>query len=299
MKYEVTGIDISRRQEQIDWQKALAQGTGFVFVRASEGIQGEDPCFKRSMDAAGRLGIARGISHYFRTNQDWRKQAELFAGLIKENQFELEAVVNLESRSGIGRPEFRELQEKFILETEQAAGRELMLHASAATLDNLPGEMRTALERRLWIANWSRAGSPVLPKEWQARGRDWTFWQYSSRRNQRGSDYGAASRWIGLNRYNGSREQFVTAYGLDARHDEPAGPPPLPAPCFRVTCDALHLFNAPRLDAEILGDLRRGEVVQVVDLGGREEVWVQIVDGGWCLFAYNGQPLMQRERDQS
>lgn len=48
----------------------------------------------------------------------------------------------------------------------------------------------------LWIANYTNAAQPALPKDWQ----EWYIWQYSADGNFLGKDYGVASAHVDLNR---------------------------------------------------------------------------------------------------
>ncbi|MEA3438744.1 MAG: hypothetical protein U9R58_00510 [Chloroflexota bacterium] len=53
-------------------------------------------------------------------------------------------------------------------------------------------------------------------------------------------------------------------------------------------------LHPPTVSSEITGELEMGDVVELVDLRGTDEVWVQIEPAKWVLFAYNGQPLLKK-----
>ena len=55
--WQITGIDVSRWQREIDWQQALTQGLSFSFLKATEGTQVIDSQFERNMHETARLGI--------------------------------------------------------------------------------------------------------------------------------------------------------------------------------------------------------------------------------------------------
>ncbi|MFA6966791.1 GH25 family lysozyme [Bosea sp. (in: a-proteobacteria)] len=60
----IQGIDVSRWQGEIDWDKVKDAGTRFAFIKATEGGDHLDPNFRRNWSEAKRHGIARGAYHF-------------------------------------------------------------------------------------------------------------------------------------------------------------------------------------------------------------------------------------------
>ena len=86
--YYCYGIDISRYQADIEWEKlkVLTDAHGrttnsinlakdirnisYVFIKATEGNSLKDKYFKRHWENAGKCGIRRGAYHFFRSSKD-------------------------------------------------------------------------------------------------------------------------------------------------------------------------------------------------------------------------------------
>ena len=155
-----------------------------------------------------------------------------------------------------------------------------------------------AKHKRLWIACWTSLFEPTLPEEWAKPGKSWTFWQWAAK-NQLGSDYGVATKSVDLNRFNGSKDDFLSMYNLYSLHGEtppvdPPDPPDSGGLLFKVTNPYVHLFDSPSVRSRIAGDLETGDVVEVTDITGSDEVWIQIESGQWVLHSYNGQSFFKR-----
>ena len=68
--YTIHGIDVSRWQERIDWQRvAKMRDNGirlqFAFIKATEGEKLVDPYFSRNWQLSRENGLMRGAYHYF------------------------------------------------------------------------------------------------------------------------------------------------------------------------------------------------------------------------------------------
>jgi lysozyme len=291
--FPVTGVDVSRWQKSIDWQKALHQGISFAFVKASQGGNIIDSQFERNMQETARLAIPRGIYHFFKPEVDWKKQADLFIGQIRSWDFELDAVVDIERDGGLSKTALNSMLEKFTKHVESRTGRRLMIYTSPGFWDSAMPLTNWAYERRLWIAHWTRNPAPTIPQEWHRHGVQWTFWQWSAK-NQEGQNHGAATKSIDLDRFYGSMAYFRALYNLPTPPDPAPTPQPGTAAAFEVLPPSLHIFTAPDVNSRIVGELEKGDVVSVCDVSGTDEVWIEIEPDAWVLLAYNGRQLLSR-----
>ncbi|HFI6201256.1 TPA: glycoside hydrolase family 25 protein [Escherichia coli] len=81
--YTIHGIDVSRWQERIDWQRvAKMRDNGirlqFAFIKATEGEKLVDPYFSRNWQLSRENGLLRGAYHYFSPSVAAPVQARLF-----------------------------------------------------------------------------------------------------------------------------------------------------------------------------------------------------------------------------
>src|SRR5437868_10944806 len=68
--YKLHGIDVSHYQRLIDWQDVKNMQVkdvkiGFVFIKATEGVEDVDEQFRRNWLKAEETGIVKGAYHYF------------------------------------------------------------------------------------------------------------------------------------------------------------------------------------------------------------------------------------------
>ena len=102
---QVEGIDVSKWQGEIDWDKAKAAGAQFAFIRAGSvsnvsGTPYEDFQFRRNTQLAPPI-MPVGFYWYFRPNQNAIKQAEFFINLIRDQDWKLYPVVDVEEHGGL------------------------------------------------------------------------------------------------------------------------------------------------------------------------------------------------------
>jgi lysozyme len=62
----IKGIDISHHQGNVDFQRIKAAGIQFVMLKATEGVNYIDPCFKSNAAAALAAGLPIGVYHFLR-----------------------------------------------------------------------------------------------------------------------------------------------------------------------------------------------------------------------------------------
>src|SRR5436190_12257638 len=83
VNYSIHGIDVSRYQKNISWKEVKEMQVkdihiGFVFIKATEGVNKTDEQFRRNWLNAGREGIPKGAYHFFNTGRSGKLQAENF-----------------------------------------------------------------------------------------------------------------------------------------------------------------------------------------------------------------------------
>lgn len=89
--YTIHGIDVSRWQERIDWQRvAKMRDNGirlqFAFIKATEGEKLVDPYFSRNWQLSRENGLLRGAYHYFSPSVSASVQARLFLQTVDFSQ---------------------------------------------------------------------------------------------------------------------------------------------------------------------------------------------------------------------
>ena len=101
-RYPVAGIDVSRHNGDIDFDKVRDDDYQFVFIKASEGLTYKDDAFDRNYSQARKAGLKVGAYHFFRKNRTGQEQAGNLLGVIKGKELDLPLVIDLEDDWGNG-----------------------------------------------------------------------------------------------------------------------------------------------------------------------------------------------------
>ena len=230
----VQGIDVSHWQDdkstpqKMNFKKAVAAGAKFVFIKVSErGFLDRD--FEYNWKAAKEAGLLRGGYHFLRWDLTGLIQARIFSELLMDDPGELPPVADFEAPNQGSIYPSNALLGQFLETVETKLNRKPMIY-TAPGYWNIHGRNKTTklfddkwAYYPLWIAHWMKEYKPGVSKPmeiepWKSRGKTWTFWQYTAVGD--GPTYGAESKGIDLNWFNGTEKQLADfAYGK-------ATPPP-------------------------------------------------------------------------
>lgn len=101
-RYPIAGIDVSKHNGDIDFDKVRDDDYQFVFIKASEGMTYRDDAFDRNYKKAHKAGLKVGAYHFFRKNRTGREQADNFLRAVEGKQLDLPLVIDLEDDWGNG-----------------------------------------------------------------------------------------------------------------------------------------------------------------------------------------------------
>jgi len=111
---KIIGIDVSGANGDINWSLAR-QHVSFVYFKASQGAETVDAALEENWEEAGEVGLPRGLVHIFhpRDMKDWKKQLELFTGLVGKYPCELTPVLDIQINNGLRKVEMDNIGAKF------------------------------------------------------------------------------------------------------------------------------------------------------------------------------------------
>ncbi|WP_040676782.1 glycoside hydrolase family 25 protein [Rhizobium mesoamericanum] len=200
-KLAVHGVDVSRWQGDIDWQKLRTQGANFVYIKATDGGDHLDPMFRKNWRDAKQAGIKRGAYHFFYWCRTAGEQADWFIRNVPREAGALPPVIDVEwngessCKRRVSPEKVREKMQVFMDKLEQHYGqRPIIYTAPDFYRDNLKGAF---LNYPFWLRSVAAHPSKVYP------GRRWVFWQYSGS----GISHGVDGR-IDLNVFHGSEDDW-------------------------------------------------------------------------------------------
>ncbi|RCS22982.1 glycosyl hydrolase [Phyllobacterium salinisoli] len=197
----VHGVDVSRWQGEIDWEKLRTQGANFAYIKATDGGDHLDPMFRKNWRRAHEAGLRRGAYHFFYWCRTAGEQADWFIRNVPKVKGALPPVIDVEwngeSRCSqrVSRKKVLEKMQVFMDKLERHYGqRPIIYTAPDFYRDNLRGEF---LDYPFWLRAVAEHPSKVYP------GRKWLFWQYSGS----GLSHGVDGR-IDLNAFHGSEDAW-------------------------------------------------------------------------------------------
>lgn len=176
------GIDVSKWNKEIDWEKVAASGVEFAVIRcgyrgASTGALVEDPYFKKNIEGAQAAGIKVGI--YFFTQAvnpvEAVEEASMVLALSREYKLALPIFIDTEGAGGNGRADGLDVETRTAVceafcRTIDNAGFNSGIYASKNWLEhNLT--MSSLSDYTVWLAQYSKSAT--------YKG-DYALWQYTS-----------------------------------------------------------------------------------------------------------------------
>lgn len=274
------GIDVSKWQGDMNWSVAKPL-IDYTIIKASENIW-EDEKYARNVDECLNKNIQLGVYHFCRPQYDWREQAAFFASRVTGS---LPAFADLEVTGGLTPTYLERWIHNFVDEVQNRSGYTVGIYTRASFWDLYVARNGWAYRHPLWVAHFnSYITQPKIPYDWF----EWKFWQWSADGNGEGSLYGAQSNSIDKNRFNGNTDQLYEWIGVNL-------PAPEPVNCtrYRVLVDTLNIRSGPGISYRDIGDLHRGDTVDIVDIAGKD-TWIEIEPGKFVAHTYGGYRYLEK-----
>ena len=169
------GIDVSKHNGTIDWNKVKAAGVQFAMLRAGYGRYDnqKDERFEANYAGATAAGIPVGAYHYsYATNAEQAKQeAEVFLGWIKGKTLTYPVAFDIEDakQANLGVSVISDIIRAFC-ETVEAAGYYVVVYANKDWLTNrIDADCKSRYD--IWLAQWT--SQPTYTGSYG-------MWQYTS-----------------------------------------------------------------------------------------------------------------------
>jgi GH25 family lysozyme M1 (1,4-beta-N-acetylmuramidase) len=178
---QIKGIDVSKHQGVIDWDKVKAAGIQFAMLRlgiGSDMVSQDDPQFERNVKECERVGIQWGayLYSYALSAEQAKSEATHALRLLKGKNPSYPIAFDMEDADGYkkknGMPSNAELVNicKTFLSIVEGAGYYVSLYASLSWLNNQLND--SSLDRYdKWVAQWGPNCT---------YGKTFGMWQYTS-----------------------------------------------------------------------------------------------------------------------
>jgi lysozyme len=202
------GIDVSKFQGNVNWQKVKNAGVSFGFARAIDDKTGTtaDPKFDRNWQGMKDNGILRGAYYFLRPNRNMKRAAELFVSIVGElGEGDLPPVLDVESADGASAAHILDDIEEWMTIVEKELKREIIIYTFRPFWEKTLGNTKRFTDRALWIAHFTSAAQPNFPGVFPR----YSFWQFT----EKGSISGVTGN-VDLDRFNGSMKGLRAFAGI-------------------------------------------------------------------------------------
>lgn len=175
VNYTFHGIDVSKHQSVIAWKdvqgmKDNGVNLSFVFMKATEGVDDEDPQFKRNWKQADKFHLARGAYHFFIASKSGKTQALNFIRSVQLKPGDLPPVLDVELTFGMPVKALQQrvsdwlqiIERQYHVRPVIYTNADFYQHYLSGAFDGYP----------LWVAHYLVKDKPRIQREW-------TFWQHS------------------------------------------------------------------------------------------------------------------------
>lgn len=177
------GIDVSKWQGDVDWDKVKASGVEFVIIRAGyrgsqTGALVEDPYFLKNIRGASKAGLKVGVYFFTQAVNEVEavEEASMVLALCEGYDLEYPVIIDSEGAGGEGRADSLDAETRTkvcaaFCETIKNAGYEAGVYASRSWFNsNL--DVKELDKYRIWLAEYR--STPLYSGYYD-------MWQYTSK----------------------------------------------------------------------------------------------------------------------
>jgi lysozyme len=175
----IQGIDVSRWQGEIDWDKVKDAGTRFAFIKATEGGDHLDPSFRRNWEGAKQAGVPRGAYHFVYWCRPAKDQIRWFRRHIPKDRDALPPVLDVEwnghsESCGKKIPRDKALAKvrEMLKALHEHTGKKPIIYTDITFHEDvLEGEFN---DHPYWLR------STAAPLKQRYERKQWEFWQFTA-----------------------------------------------------------------------------------------------------------------------
>jgi len=289
MTYTVQGTDISLWQDDIstpqhvNFDTMKNAGAKFVFIKVSQATYLDRDYVLNWNNAKGK--VPRGPYHYMDWTKSALEQARFFAGVLQADPGELPAVLDCEHQSGAPLDSANQFK-IFCDEYFRLMGKQIMIYTSYGYWGEHGSLNPYWLNYKLWVANYTTAAQPAIPKPWT----NFTFWQYTSQGN--GPYWGGEERYIDLNWYKGSIQEFDDEFNINSGSVIPPTEPKY-LDAMVIAKDGVNIRTVPNTNNVPIGVASYNTKLQIKNVYAPTTAWGQLLDGNWVALKYQGTEIVK------
>lgn len=196
------GTDVSHWQGNINWKHVKSDGISFAFIKATEGVDYEDPKFSKNLKEAKEAGILVGAYHFCTPSslEDAVNEAGHFINIIKKYGgfalLDLPPVIDIEKNQGLAREEISKIVRTWVEKVKEASKVQPVIYSYTYFIRDYLEESLSDIP--LWLAHYDIKQPPD-----SAGWNSWTFLQYTDK-----GRVGGINGKVDLNEFNGNQAEL-------------------------------------------------------------------------------------------
>ena len=191
--YHVFGIDISRHQGKIEWEKLSkfrfeGYKIEFVYIKATEGESWEDARFHFNWRKAKKYNILRGAYHFYKPKVNSVVQMKNFTSVVEIKKGDLPPMLDVEVESALPKSTYRKGVLNCLRIMEQTYGVKPIIYTNQQLYREY-FDHKDFDQCRFWISRL-KSSPPAV--------NNWYFWQFTYKAVIKGSN-----EYVDVNVFNG------------------------------------------------------------------------------------------------
>lgn len=181
-----TGVDVSKWQRPggvaLKWDEVAASGQKFAFIKATDGIEGDQKYFLEDSIAAAKAGLYVGSYHKAHPDRSAIVQADQYVEALQQRDEQISTdktlppVLDIELDNGLNPTQLQKWTKDFLERVEKKTGETPMIYTYRWFWQNPMGNSTDFTDYPLWLAAYEDSAPTLLPGGWESMA----FWQRSS-----------------------------------------------------------------------------------------------------------------------
>lgn len=197
----ITGIDVSKHQGNVDWKKVVKDPLApkFVYMRGTIGADSVDSKYQIYYPQAVDSGLKVGMYHLIWPKDNFKEEVNDILEEMTTKHWDLPLALDVEQGHGMSKAKLRE----YIISLCQgliAEGIKPIIYTGPGFWNGYVGSDPFFKDIDLWNAHYTSAAKPLIPTQWST----WKIWQYTSEYRIQG----VTTNTIDCNRFNGTEADF-------------------------------------------------------------------------------------------
>lgn len=181
-----TGVDVSKWQRPggvaLKWNEVAASGQKFAFIKATDGVEGDQKYFLEDSIAAAKAGLYVGSYHKAHPDRSATAQADQYVEALQQRDEQISTdktlppVLDIELDNGLNPTQLQKWTKDFLERVEEKTGETPMIYTYRWFWQHSMGNSTDFTDYPLWLAAYEDSAPTSLPGGWESMA----FWQRSS-----------------------------------------------------------------------------------------------------------------------